>query len=551
MNPVISREFFGLLRTRKATAILVSFSAAVSLVVLLRWPTDAFVDPAGARAQQVFRAFCYVSLAGFILLLPAIPATSIVRERIKGTLQLLINSPLSLPAIYFGKLFSSCLFALLLLITSLPAAAACYAMGGIDPLRQLVPVYLLLTILAVEYSALGLLVSAYVRSTDAGVRVTYALVFSLSVLTMAPFHMLQGRAGWLAEISQRVYHLSPLPLTMEIVGQADIAGRGIAQSASGLVSFFTMSAVLTAVLIVWGLARLGGYLFERSRPKGVITDDCSVGVRGYRRIAFLVDPQRRKSGIAWYTNPVMMKEFRSRRFGRSHWLIRMVAICVIASMLLTWAAATGVMDWGVNTIGGLLVMLQLGLLLLVTPSLAAGIISSERECGGWELLRMTPLSTWSILRGKLMSVAWTMLLILVATLPGYLVLVYIQPARWLQVYLVVTCFLLATINAVLVTAAVGSFFSRTATATSAAFFAILTLFLGPFLVWAGRDAPFGHSAVQAVLSINPIAAALSVLRMPGFVQYELIPVSWWITGAVSLIALAVLMGQLWRLARPT
>jgi hypothetical protein len=32
---------------------------------------------------------------------------------------------------------------------------------------------------------------------------------------------------------------------------------------------------------------------------------------------FLVDPQRRKKGIGFFMNPVMVKEFRTRRFGRN------------------------------------------------------------------------------------------------------------------------------------------------------------------------------------------------------------------------------------------
>ncbi len=39
-----------------------------------------------------------------------------------------------------------------------------------------------------------------------------------------------------------------------------------------------------------------------------------------RRMAYLVDPSRRKAGIPWWLNPVMVKEFRTRKFGRLHWL---------------------------------------------------------------------------------------------------------------------------------------------------------------------------------------------------------------------------------------
>jgi ABC-type transport system involved in multi-copper enzyme maturation permease subunit len=266
---------------------------------------------------------------------------------------------------------------------------------------------------------------------------------------------------------------------------------------------------------------------------------------------FLIDPQRRKAGIPWFANPVMVKEFRSRRFGRTHWILRLIAICAVASLLLTWAAVTGVTDWGIDTIGGLMVLLQLTLLLLITPSLAAGMISGERENGGWELLRMTPLSPFKILRGKLLSVTWTLVLILLATLPGYIVMIYIEPALWLQVQVVLVCLAIAAIYALLISAAVGSLFTRTAAATTSAYFAVLVIFLGPLLIWMGRDAPFGQQVVQSALSTNTIGAALMAVNMPGFSEYELLPTSWWISGLACCLALLLISCQLWRLTRPT
>ncbi len=266
---------------------------------------------------------------------------------------------------------------------------------------------------------------------------------------------------------------------------------------------------------------------------------------------FLIDPQRRKAGIPWFANAVMVKEFRSRRFGRTHWILRLIATCAVASLLLTWAAATGVTNWGVDTIGGLMVLLQMTLLLLITPSLAAGMISGERENGGWELLRMTPLSAINILRGKMFSVTWTLVLILLATVPGYIVMIYIEPALWLQVQVVLICLAIAALYALLLSAAVGSLFARTATATTSAYVVVLAAFLGPLLIWMGRDAPFGQQVVQSALSTNTIGAALMTVNMPGFRGYELLPSSWWISGVMCCMALLLLTCQLWRLTRPT
>ena len=551
MHPVIQREFFGILRSRKAIAMLVTLAVAISLVVLLRWPTDGIVDALGKRSQQVFRVFGYVLLTSVMFLVPAFPATSIVRERNRGTLALLLNSPLSSWSIFWGKVCGSLLFASLLLISTLPAAGACYAMGGVDPVDQILLLYAVMTAAALQYTTLGLLVSSYVRSTDAGVRITYALIFAMGILALGPYYLLQGQQGWVNELARWLRSLSPVPVTMQIVGDGGLGGQGIISSVSGTAEYFLLTGITTVAFSLATIARLNYRLFDRARPQGRITDDRSLAVRSSRRLMFLIDPQRRKAGIPWFANAVMVKEFRSRRFGRTHWILRLIATCAVASLLLTWAAATGVTNWGVDTIGGLMVLLQMTLLLLITPSLAAGMISGERENGGWELLRMTPLSAINILRGKMFSVTWTLVLILLATVPGYIVMIYIEPALWLQVQVVLICLAIAALYALLLSAAVGSLFARTATATTSAYVVVLAAFLGPLLIWMGRDAPFGQQVVQSALSTNTIGAALMTVNMPGFRGYELLPSSWWISGVMCCMALLLLTCQLWRLTRPT
>jgi hypothetical protein len=317
-----------------------------------------------------------------------------------------------------------------------------------------------------------------------------------------------------------------------------------------LTEFAVLVAVSSAICIGVTVSRLNYRLFDYSRPQGTITDDRTLIGRLFRRMVYLIDPQRRKSVIAWYLNPVMVKEFRCRRFGRIHWLLRLVAICAVVSMLLTLAATTSTEAWGVPTIGGFMVLLQVLLIALITPSLAAGLISVERESGGWDLLRMTPMSGFKILRGKVLSVVLTLALVLFSTLPGYLVMIVIEPVMWLQVYLVMICLVLTAIFTLLLSAAVGSLFARTAPATATAYVILMALFLGPLLIWLGRDAPFGHSTVQSALLATPVGAALSVIKSPGFAHYELLPLAWWICGTASVLLLTVLVVQTWRLMRP-
>ena len=96
----------------------------------------------------------------------------------------------------------------------------------------------------------------------------------------------------------------------------------------------------------------------------------------------------------------------------------------------------------------------------------------------------------------------------------------------------------------------GSLFPRTATATTTAYLVLMVMFLGPLLVWLGRDQPFGHKTVQAALLTNPAGAALAAMGFPGFRQYDLIPASWWVSIIASGILLLVLYVQTRRLTRP-
>ena len=199
---------------------------------------------------------------------------------------------------------------------------------------------------------------------------------------------------------------------------------------------------------------------------------------------------------------------------------------------------------------GALVLMQVALLLLVGPSLGANLIASEVESGGWQLLRAAPFSPVRILSGKVMSAVWTMLLVLLATLPGYAVMSYIQPAMSGQVSNVSISLLVAVALVVSISACISAFAKSTAIATATSYGVLLTLFAGTLLIWLARGKPFGPLFVERMLMLNPAAAALSEMKTAGFEQYNLTPTSWWVGGAISLACLIVLAGRIWRMTRP-
>ena len=549
VNPLVQRELITALRQKRMLLLQCGMAAAFALLIIVRWPTDPRMALSGTRSQEVFRLFGYGLLAVLLLLLPVFPATSVVRERNSGTLALLLNTPLGAWRIFGGKLLGVLGLAGLMLVLSLPAASACYALGGISR-GDVLSVYLLLALVAVQLAALGLLVSTYATTTDAAVRWTYGLVLVSSVLSLGPHQFLQGTESSLADLADWMRCASPFASLMSLTGSGDVGAVGLVSAANVPGRFIVVSLVLTAIYSAWAVSRLNHTIFDQARDAGTISDDQNFGTQLARRLVFLVDPQRRSRAIGPFVNPVMVKEFRCRRFGRLHWLLRLIAICAVLSLGLTYATVTGTVDWGVDTIGGIMVLMQVALLVLITPSLASGLISTERESGGWPLLQMTSMSVLRILWGKLLSVLLTLLLVLCATLPGYVVMVYIEPGLRLQVERVVICLAATAGFAMLLSAAIGSLFRRTAPATAASYAALLAVCGAPLLVWLGRDAPFGHDTVERALLINPVAAALSVIRLSGFRDYQLIPGNWWFLGIGSAVCLLVLVVQTRRISRP-
>ena len=547
-NPILRRELLDRLRSWKTVAALLCVALVSSGLVLLRWPSDGTIDRVSQGALLVFRPLAFALTLAVMMLVPPFPGTSLVNERRRGTLALLLNSPTTPLSIYWGKLASNVLLALILISASLPAIAACLAMGGITLSDHILPLVVVLAIMAVQYTALGLWISLRSSSADASLRWTYAAILGLTVLSLGPLVWIGNLSGPAADVARWLTALSPVSALQQVTAsQAAVAELGIH---SGWVEFTLLSLLISGILAVATLRQLDPRLLDRPRPVGKIRATTTAPDGRLSRWNTLVDPHKRPPPIPAWLNPVMVKEYRTRKFGRLHWLIRLVLLCAIVSLSLTILATTGTISWGVDKIAGPLVLLQLALLLLVGPSLGANLIAAEVESGGWLLLRTTPYSAVYILWGKLLSVLGTMLLILLATLPGYAVMSFIQPAMSGQVSNVLISLLLAVALVVSISACISACCKTTTVATATSYGVLLLLFAGTLLVWLARGQPFGPLFVERLLLLNPAATALSEMQAFGFEQYRLAPTSWYLAGAITIACLCVLAIHMWRMTRP-
>ncbi len=545
---VFRRELLDRLRATRTIASILACALLSSFLLWLRWPTDSRIDIVSQGATQVFSPLAYALAVAIFLLVPAFPATALVGERRRGTLALLLNSPMTRSEIYIGKLASNMLLATIIISVSLPALTACYAMGGLSLSQQLLPLLAVLLAMSLQFSAVGLWISARAATSDSSLRWTYAAALAIVVLSLAPSAIIGNVSSLSGTAARWLTRLSPLGALRELTGTDAMASE--LALADRWVEYCLAAVVFAGLCACATLYSLNPHRLDRPKPVGKMSHDRKRLGRVVRRASYLIDPQSRSAGIPFWLNPVMVKEFRTRKFGRLHWLIRLVALCAIVSLLLTLVSATGTVSWGVSRIAATLVLLQTSLLVVLGPSLSAGLIASERETGGWQLLRMTPMSSLRIVVGKLMSAVWTMALILLATLPGYLVMMWIQPAIAPEVRRVLISLLIATALIISVSAMVSAFMKSAAAATATSYGILLSLFAGTLLIWLARGKPFGAPFVERVLMLNPVAAALSEIRAPGFEEYILLPMSWWFGLGLSATCLCVLAVRVWQLTRP-
>lgn len=551
-NPIVKRELHGLLRRPQTLMTFTLLVAALSAAIVAMWPDDAAVSLFGNQSQQLFRVFVYGLLVCLLLAVPAFPATAIVNERNSGTLGLLLTSPLTPMQILVGKISAVVGFVLLLLILSLPAVMACFVMGGID-IGQILLAYAILGVAAIQYAMIGLLVSSYARGGDSALRVTYGLTLMLAIVTLGPYRLLEG--GMFAEPLLWIYCLSPIPAITGVLGQGDVGSLGFITESQTLINRYLLLAVASIVLcIVWLRLRLQPTLLDRSRAAGKVTDERTRNVQRFRRIMYLwfFDPQRRSKAIGDHTNPVMIKELRTRALGRGHWMMRLIGACLIVSLALMLMAArwTAAKPEQIGYLGGALVIFQMALVLLITPALSSGLIAVEVESRGWQLLQVTRLSPLSIVIGKLLSVVMTVVLLLLATIPGYAVLLVIDAGYTDRVIGVLISLVLTAAFALMLGAACSSIVKRTAVSTTLAYLLIVVLCVGTLVPWLGEGTLFGRSLVESVLMVNPVAAALSTIRMPGFADYNIAQANWRILGVAAAVFVLILWFRAWWMSRP-
>lgn len=255
-------------------------------------------------------------------------------------------------------------------------------------------------------------------------------------------------------------------------------------------------------------------------------------------------------------NPVLVKELRSRfRGGRAFWT---VSGFVLALTVVVWWAYSESSNLSAGFAGDFdaavfgrelfqsIFSLELIGILIIAPALTFSAICGERERETLDLLLATPLSAWSILRGKLGAAMAYVLLLVFSALPVLSLVFFFGGVSWEDVLLsqlaVVVVGLLLTALGLL-----ASVVSRqSGRAAMLAYAGTGLLCLGfPFLTvvlyqWYLRSPYF---LLNALTVASPIALGVTVIQGGGPVT-PLLLAHVWLAGALVFIAGWRLSGKL-------
>ena len=565
MNPVLAKDLLALFRLKRVAAVQVFFVAVLALLVISSWPrggvvggtaeltgsasgaADSGSDEAGVAGgggpslirtdDRLLVGLIVGQLVMMVLFVPGLAATALTGEKEANTLEMLYASRLRPGQIIWGKIGVAVAFPLLLLASGLPFLALLNWRGDVRTGDLLWGVGLLVTT-AVFLSVLSLTVSALCRTSATALVVSYLIVLALCGATLVPAAiMLPHASGTTAEVLHYVRSVSPVAAALSRL-RPGLIEVGPAREMLPIAQVFAaaawaVTAACTAVLV----AKLRK---PPTESEGFGTADAAGGRSIGRRLMFLIDPKKQRRPFG-RLNPVASKERRTAALSSGRWMIRIFYGALFVSLALSVMAMYGQAVYPdlLRYLATVLVAFQAGLIALVTPSLTSPAVSNELENGTFETLRLTRLRPGQIFWGKFLPAFLPAVLPMVALLPAYAALAWVNPGYTAHFQKLMPVVAMAVLFCCTLGLTCSSFVPRTAQATVAAYLITAAVFVLPLLAWWAAGDQISVAAGTRLAFVSPLVMALNVL--PGAsprVAALYGPHLWLMGGACVVMAIA-------------
>ena len=427
-NPIFVRESRARWRGWRGFALVLGYAVLLSAMMAFFY-SDSVGDVWGQAdngqrsaklGAEMFMHLTWMQALGWMLMAPALTASSIAGERENGLLEALYLAPLAPARIVSGKLWSVGLFVFLMLVVALPPVAICFLLGGVSPL-EFWAAALLHAATAWFCAAFGLFCSAWSRRAGTAMRAAFLCVvvwgicsaISLGIgSTLSPTIYWRG---WVF-LLQLFGMTNPIYAALAITNN-DPFTSGLSTSATIFSHDLPSWSVCIFVQIIFGVLLLILSARALRRPltepywAGENNAAPSTASPGNEAVAPVQKPRRTWRElpiIEWihFSNPILQRELRGKFRMRqpSPWTLGcafpLTAIIAYGYVRLLWGVWT--QPYLREGVWESFLFIGLTVLILMCGIMGASAFTREREAGTWESLGLSLLSARTIILGKLL-----------------------------------------------------------------------------------------------------------------------------------------------------
>ena len=560
-NPIVVRE--GRARWRGSRAFWIALAYALILASIMwysyndmsssgryNYGADEF-SVAAQRGHELFTLLSLLQTGIWLLVAPALTATSIAVERESGLLSAMLLSKMTPGQIVRGKLLSALSFLLLLIVVALPITAICFLMGGVSQ-GEFIGALLIQLATAFCGAVIGLAASAFQKRAAPAMGMTFGFIVfwigssavMFTVVSSGPLmRSAPGLWSWLQPFLEWYGWTNPLLAMLSLVeprsGTSSYPGHFVMPDWWQGWHYTVVTLLLFSALRLWQTARI-----LRRSPDLEETEKAPKERRFFKnRAAKVQTTPVAKRDERWrvpLATNIVFGDAAMRRELAARWKIRRAAPRVL------WAFALPVaygFYWYLRALIWLLrnpddrpevfVAVSMTLLLgwvLCSVLMSAGTISRERETGTWNGLRLTLLSERSILTAKIIA---PVVACVVYSLPFLPLIVFCWPeqlgivhhhesdAGLVQWFLALALLLVVALEC----SCLGVWWSQraksTATATGAALATLCIVWIVlPILASALLQYPGSRSFEDAASYWHPFVGLVELLRQPQHYSYN-------------------------------
>lgn len=186
-NPIYKKEVRTGMHTARLSVLIAGFNTVLAIVTFVMFHnTVKGIISMGALdysgLTDLYMVMAYIEFGIIAIVVPAITSGTVVGERERMTLDVMLASKVRPSAIIWGKMLACMQMVVVVCVSSLPVLSIVFVYGGIRTANLLM---LLLTIIctAFYFGSMGIFASCICRRTSTAVIVTYAGAVAAVALT--------------------------------------------------------------------------------------------------------------------------------------------------------------------------------------------------------------------------------------------------------------------------------------------------------------------------------------------------------------------------------